>query len=391
MLAGYIMEMEIPGVEVFCSYNSLDRPAVEVLARRLHELAHIRPWLDNWNLIPGQSWQIAIESALRKCTSCAVFIGPEGVSPWQTEEVRAAIDRRVRDITAGFRVVPVFLPGGKKPGHAAPLPTFLASATYVEFQNLDDEIAFHRLVSGIRGVEPGPLRGSNKEGRVRFALVLTGTVDELNKPLVEAIAGHLRKLTGDATLTMEKIEAGSIVLSFECSGAAYAWIEFLFATGQFKEIEHLNVETVVPLRKSTRRFYEKDGSLAPLNAKTIGIIGYGSQGHAHALNLRDSGLNVVVGLPAGSKSKAKAMAAGLPVLSISAAAEAADLIMILTPDHVQGDNYRNEIAPYVTKGKTLMFAHGFSLHFNEIPAARQCRYFDGFSESSRTSRTRAVC
>ena len=115
-----------------------------------------------------------------------------------------------------------------------------------------------------------------------------------------------------------------------------------------------------------RRFYEKDGSLAPLQGKTVAIIGYGSQGHAHALNLRDSGVNVVVGLYEGSKSKAKAEAAGLKVLSVGDAAKAGDFIMILLPDHVQGDTYRNEIAPYMKKGKTLMFAHGFNIHFNEI-------------------------
>jgi len=115
-----------------------------------------------------------------------------------------------------------------------------------------------------------------------------------------------------------------------------------------------------------RRFYEKDGSVAPLQNKTIAIIGYGSQGHAHALNLRDSGLNVIVGLHAGSKSAAKAKAAGLQVLSVGDAAKKADVIMILVPDHVQGDTYRNDIAPHMTKGKTLMFAHGFNIHFNEI-------------------------
>jgi ketol-acid reductoisomerase len=115
-----------------------------------------------------------------------------------------------------------------------------------------------------------------------------------------------------------------------------------------------------------RSFYEKDGSLAPLQNKTIAIIGYGSQGHAHALNLRDSGLKVIVGLHAGSKSGAKARAAGLQVLSVADAAKAADVIMILVPDHVQGDTYRNDIAPNLSKGKTLMFAHGFNIHFNEI-------------------------
>jgi ketol-acid reductoisomerase len=115
-----------------------------------------------------------------------------------------------------------------------------------------------------------------------------------------------------------------------------------------------------------RRFYEQDGSLAPLQGKTIAIIGYGSQGHAHALNLRDSGLKVVVGLHDRSKSKAKAEAAGLPVLSVSEAAKIADVTMILLPDHLQGEVYRKEIAPNMTKGKTLMFAHGFNIHFNEI-------------------------
>ena len=115
-----------------------------------------------------------------------------------------------------------------------------------------------------------------------------------------------------------------------------------------------------------RRFYEKDGNIEPLKGKKIAIIGYGSQGHAHALNLRDSGLQVVVGLPEASKSRAKAIAAGLTVLTPSEAAKAADVIMILVPDHLQSDIYENDIAPNLTAGKTLMFAHGFSIHFKAI-------------------------
>jgi ketol-acid reductoisomerase len=114
------------------------------------------------------------------------------------------------------------------------------------------------------------------------------------------------------------------------------------------------------------RFYEKDGSLTPLRGETVAIIGYGSQGHAHALNLRDSGLKVIVGLHSGSNSAAKAKAAGLDVFSVADAAKAADIIMVLVPDHVQGEIYLNEIAPHMSKGKTLMFAHGFSIHFGEI-------------------------
>jgi ketol-acid reductoisomerase len=114
------------------------------------------------------------------------------------------------------------------------------------------------------------------------------------------------------------------------------------------------------------RYYEKDGNLDYLAGRTVAIIGYGSQGHAHALNLRDSGVDVVVGLGAGSKSAAKAEAAGLKVLSPADAAKAANVIMILVPDHIQADLYHSEIAPHMTAGKTLMFAHGFNIHFKQI-------------------------
>src|SRR6202008_1097879 len=97
-----------------------------------------------------------------------------------------------------------------------------------------------------------------------------------------------------------------------------------------------------------RRFYEKDGNIDKLKGKKIAIIGYGSQGHAHALNLRDSGLNVVVGLYDGSKSRAKAESAGLRVLSTADAAKAADVIMILVADHIQGDLYHRDIEPHLT-------------------------------------------
>jgi len=115
-----------------------------------------------------------------------------------------------------------------------------------------------------------------------------------------------------------------------------------------------------------KRYYEQDGTLAPLQGKTIAIIGYGSQGHAHALNLRDSGLQVIVGLPEASKSVEKAKAAGLAVHTVAEAAAAADFLMILVPDHIQADLYNSEIAPHMKAGKTLMFAHGFNIHFGEI-------------------------
>ncbi len=116
------------------------------------------------------------------------------------------------------------------------------------------------------------------------------------------------------------------------------------------------------------RYYEQDGNIGLLKNKTVAIIGYGSQGHAHALNLRDSGVNVIVGLHAGSKSTAKAASVGLKVLPVGEAARTADVLMVLVPDHIQGDLYNKEIAPHMTKGKTLMFAHGFNIHFGQIKA-----------------------
>jgi ketol-acid reductoisomerase len=115
-----------------------------------------------------------------------------------------------------------------------------------------------------------------------------------------------------------------------------------------------------------KRYYEKDGNLNHLEGRTVAIIGYGSQGHAHALNLRDSGVDVVVGLYPGSKSWAKAEAAGLKVMNTADAAKAANMVMILVADHIQADLYHKDIEPHMTPGKTLMFAHGFNIHFQQI-------------------------
>ncbi len=113
-------------------------------------------------------------------------------------------------------------------------------------------------------------------------------------------------------------------------------------------------------------YYEQDCNLGLLNGKTVAIIGFGSQGHAHAMNLKDSGVNVIVGLYEGSKSKAKAEEYGLKVMTVAEATKAADLIMILIPDERQADVYKSEIAPNLTEGKTLAFAHGFNIHFGQI-------------------------
>lgn len=113
-------------------------------------------------------------------------------------------------------------------------------------------------------------------------------------------------------------------------------------------------------------FYAKDCNLDYLKKKTVAIIGYGSQGHAHALNLKDSGVKVIVGLYPGSKSAARAEKAGLTVLTAAEAAKKADVIMMLTPDEKQAKIYREDILPSLTEGKALAFAHGFNIHFKQI-------------------------
>ncbi|MCH9054487.1 ketol-acid reductoisomerase [Synechococcus sp. PCC 6716] len=115
-----------------------------------------------------------------------------------------------------------------------------------------------------------------------------------------------------------------------------------------------------------RMYYDADAQLELLKDKTIAVIGYGSQGHAHALNLRDSGLKVVVGLYAGSRSAERARADGLTVHPVAEAAKIADWIMILLPDEVQRVVYEQEIAPNLQTGNVLSFAHGFNIHFGQI-------------------------
>ena len=120
------------------------------------------------------------------------------------------------------------------------------------------------------------------------------------------------------------------------------------------------------MAQEAKVFYESDCNLGLLQGKTIAIIGYGSQGHAHALNLKDSGCNVIIGLYEGSKSWAKAQKQGLQVYTSAEAAKKADIIMILINDEKQADLYKNEIEPNLEEGNMLMFAHGFNIHFGAI-------------------------
>ena len=113
-------------------------------------------------------------------------------------------------------------------------------------------------------------------------------------------------------------------------------------------------------------YYQEDCNLSLLDGKTIAIIGYGSQGHAHALNLKDSGCNVIIGLYEGSKSKEKAQAQGLKVYNTAEAAKLADIIMILINDEKQADMYKNDIEPNLEPGNMIMFAHGFNINYGTI-------------------------
>jgi ketol-acid reductoisomerase len=113
-------------------------------------------------------------------------------------------------------------------------------------------------------------------------------------------------------------------------------------------------------------YYDSDADLGFIKDKTVAILGFGSQGHAHALNLRDSGIKVVVGLRPGSRNEAKARGAGLEVLPVAEAVRKADVVMVLLPDETQGKVYREEIEPNLKEGAALAFAHGFNIHFGQI-------------------------
>lgn len=138
-----------PIYDVFLSHSSADKPAVEEIALKLRE-AGIKPFLDKWHLVPGDLWQPGLEEGLRNSRACIIFVGSEGIGPWHRQEMLVAINRGAMD--PDFRVIPVLLPGFKKP---TDIPDFLAQRTWVEFPRVEDEDAFHRLLSGIRGKEPG--------------------------------------------------------------------------------------------------------------------------------------------------------------------------------------------------------------------------------------------
>jgi ketol-acid reductoisomerase len=122
-------------------------------------------------------------------------------------------------------------------------------------------------------------------------------------------------------------------------------------------------------------YYDKDANLEKIRSKKVAVIGFGSQGHAHTLNMKDSGVDVCVGLKKDGVSWKKAQAAGVKVLTVADAVKAADVVMILVPDELQGDLYREEVAPNLKKGAYLAFAHGFNIHFGQIVPDKSINIF----------------
>jgi hypothetical protein len=165
--------------DVFLSHHSSDKPHVETLAARLEDEAKLKPFLDKWHLTPGAPWQEELEAALDQSATCAVFLGASGLGAWENEEMRSALDERVRN--PNFRVIPVLLPGAQ-PKDERTLPRFLRRLTWVDFRGgLDDAATFQRFIAGIRGVAPGrqpggldapttqPSRGFRQTIAARFA------------------------------------------------------------------------------------------------------------------------------------------------------------------------------------------------------------------------------
>jgi hypothetical protein len=172
--------------------------------------------------------------------------GPSGFSPWQREEVRAAVARRITETEGLFRVIPVLLPETdyKVIEDCAP---FLASTTWVQFwSSVDDEEQIHRLICGIRGLQPGPWTNISPKERRQCYFVIDGTIDNIHKEKIDALIEKLRQYSGDASLTLKEIRRGSIVLVIDGASIGLERLDYLFRTGQLNEL--LNRESDLELQ-----------------------------------------------------------------------------------------------------------------------------------------------
>src|ERR1041384_1681156 len=280
-----------PCYDVFLSHHSSDKDSVEELAFRLEELK-LTPFLDKWHLVPGDPWQEELEEALDSSATCAVFLGPAGLGGWQNEEMRSALEERVRNDR--FRVIPVLLPRSQ-PRAKGTLPRFLRRLTWVDFRSgLDDREALKRLVAGIRGLPPGPQPHSIRQQRQKFVIVLSGTIDERDRARVEGIAEHLRQISGDLTLTILNANSGSIRLTIESSRDGYEVIDSKFRNGLLKTIAGFEVKTVEDVEHNALKGILIDHEKAfgvpfPSLAATLNYLGLHGL-RIDAVDLYDQGL-----------------------------------------------------------------------------------------------------
>jgi len=231
--------------DVFLSHNGKDKPAVEILAHKL-EAKGFTVWLDKWNLIPGEPWQEGLEEALDNCQTYTVFVGPSGIGPWENEEMRVAIEERVKDKKR--RVIPVLLPGAPD-NTSLKLPRFLTRLTWVDFRSgINDEDTIYRLECGIKGVAPKPLTKSESTtstsdtppvGDLPLGSYLpfspnplfTGRVEDLRK-LADALVNHA---SAGTVITQAITGMGGL-------GKTQLAVEFAYRYGnQFQGVHWLNL------------------------------------------------------------------------------------------------------------------------------------------------------
>jgi hypothetical protein len=196
--------------DVFLSHDSRDKSTVEALAARLEDQAGLKPFLDKWHLVPGEPWQEGLEQALDQSRTCAVILGEHGIGPWENEEMRSALEMRVK--RSSFRVVPVLLPGATAPD-VAKLPPFLRRLTWVDFRTghgLDDPDAFQRLVAGIRGIQPG--RTTHGPAVPDWLTILA--LPELRNPTGIAVDGSTLYVADHSYGHVLRIDNGQVVGRF---------------------------------------------------------------------------------------------------------------------------------------------------------------------------------
>ncbi len=232
--------------DVFLSHNGKDKPAVEILAHKL-EAKGFKVWLDKWNLIPGEPWQEGLEEALDNCQTYTVFVGPSGIGPWENEEMRVAIEERVKDKKR--RVIPVLLPGAPD-NTSLKLPRFLTRLTWVDFRSgINDEDTLYRLECGIKGVAPKPLTKSESTTPTSDTppsvgdLPLGSYLPFSPNPLFTGRVADLRKL---ADALVNHASAGTVITQAITGmgglGKTQLAVEFAYRYGnQFQGVHWLNL------------------------------------------------------------------------------------------------------------------------------------------------------